>query len=668
MCHNIFITQIKRSKKIILYLGLLVLVSSFFVTSVNLYYNSIHNLQVAKNTFSTLVVTELYGEVDKFGKLVKRNSEEHIGYKAVGVKGYDFREWLKSDAVESYDLRSQYGAYIEGHPAVVYAPLWDSFGEKTEQWYMRSQNVICFKINASEPIVLDYHTPDLYRTETWTFPLKVLKNAAGFAEYPQRMAYDDFGFDQEEWTDFEEEIKKLNQTNDTDKIILYPDEEYVAVLRAQGSWQWRENKEGMEHRKDLWYDEEFNLFTPVQDYEKARLTYDGSSEHLEYEKKAVPFPIQRLEDVRKDPELQAYFKKAWKDTSVQQYTHNVTATNDVTSVPAFHIGNASLKEGRLITQEEYEKGSKVCIISEEMAENQRWKIGDKLHMKLFESDYIPAYDPLVDAQPVYDIEKTPFIQEAKYEIIGIYEIHPDVAHTEHAPDTLALLPYQIYLPTNSIAKQRDFADTFVHGSTLSIKLKNGLTEKFQADVDQMMNVGKENYYEPNFTFYDQGYSVVESGLSSMNSMAKFLLLLSSILLFFICFFAAYFFWQSQRQTVGIFRLLGGTKKQVLAAVLGCTIVLTIWGTVIGGIAGSGISYIVGNEMMRENSEEMHSDFSQEHGVSAMTEQEKNLKMQINPLVMTGACSAILIYPVLLLGFAVRDLDKEPRELLPKGKG
>ena len=46
MCHNIFITQIKRSKKIILYLGLLVLVSSFFVTSVNLYYNSIHNLQV----------------------------------------------------------------------------------------------------------------------------------------------------------------------------------------------------------------------------------------------------------------------------------------------------------------------------------------------------------------------------------------------------------------------------------------------------------------------------------------------------------------------------------------------------------------------------------------------------------------------------------------------
>ena len=78
--------------------------------------------------------------------------------------------------------------------------------------------------------VLDYHTPDLYRTETWTFPLKVLKNAAGFAEYPQRMAYDDFGFDQEEWTDFEEEIKKLNQTNDTDKIILYPDEEYVCLL------------------------------------------------------------------------------------------------------------------------------------------------------------------------------------------------------------------------------------------------------------------------------------------------------------------------------------------------------------------------------------------------------------------------------------------------------
>ena len=113
----------KRRKKTILYLLLLFIATSFFVTSVNLYHNSIHNLKVSEETFSTLAVIEIYGEVDKYGELVKPNSEEHIGYQAVGVKGYDVRDILDSKAVESYDLRSHYGAYIEGHPAMWYNPI-----------------------------------------------------------------------------------------------------------------------------------------------------------------------------------------------------------------------------------------------------------------------------------------------------------------------------------------------------------------------------------------------------------------------------------------------------------------------------------------------------------------------------------------------------------------
>ena len=156
MHHKIFLKQIKRSKKIILYLLLLFAVTAFFVTSVNLYQNSIHNLKVSEETFSTLVVTEIYGEVDKYGELVEPNSEEHIGYRAVGVKGYDVREILDSEAVESYDLRSHYGAYIEGHPAMYYSPI--IFGNgNIDNWSMRSNNVIRFKIDSSEPMELEYY-------------------------------------------------------------------------------------------------------------------------------------------------------------------------------------------------------------------------------------------------------------------------------------------------------------------------------------------------------------------------------------------------------------------------------------------------------------------------------------------------------------------------------
>ena len=64
MHHKIFLKQMKRSKKTILYLLLLFAVTAFFATSVNLYQNSIHNLKVSEETFSTLAVTEIYGEVE----------------------------------------------------------------------------------------------------------------------------------------------------------------------------------------------------------------------------------------------------------------------------------------------------------------------------------------------------------------------------------------------------------------------------------------------------------------------------------------------------------------------------------------------------------------------------------------------------------------------------
>ena len=131
MHRKIFIDQLKRSKKTVVYFWLLLIAATFFVTSMNLYYNSTSNLQLSENTFSTLAVTELCGEVDRYGELVERNSDAHIGYQAVGVKGYDIAPILQSDAVESYDLRSQYGAYIEACPVMGYAPQVSGDGTET---------------------------------------------------------------------------------------------------------------------------------------------------------------------------------------------------------------------------------------------------------------------------------------------------------------------------------------------------------------------------------------------------------------------------------------------------------------------------------------------------------------------------------------------------------
>ena len=670
MHHKIFLQQTKRSKKTMLYLLLLFAATAFFVTSVNLYQNSIHNLKVSEETFSTLAVTEIYGEVDKYGELVKPNSEEHIGYQAVGVKGYDVHDILDSKAVESYDLHSHYGAYIEGHPAMYYGPEMSSSGEIYDNWFTRSNNVIRFKIQGSEPVELEYNPDESYTWGWRPFYLEILEDAAGFASYPDYLPYNHFGFDKEEWAEHEEDIKELNQTDDTDKLIFYPDVEYIAVLRYHPCWNWVGEAGTWEYRDRGLHDDQFEFATPVQDYQSIRLTYDGSRESREYEESDSPFPIQRVEDVEKNPELKAYFEDIWQDTSVQSCTHNIVTTNDVTSVPAFHLGSAALTEGRLITKEEYEKGANVCLVSEEMVKNQKWKIGDKLDMKLFESEYIPEDRAWVlGDQPIYDAAETPFVEEGEYEIVGIYSRYPTAGNAELAPNTLEILPYNIYIPTKSISKERKQEELLIHGSTFSVKLKNGRVEDFLADMeDKGLTERKEGRYEPKFTFYDQGYSAVESGLRSMNSTAKLLLLLSSVLLLVVCILVAYFFWQNQRQTVGIFRLLGGTKKQAVLAVLHCALAITVLGAAAGGILGCGVTNLAGTGIMEENLEELETDMTGAYDMSGFAEQEADIRIQADPLATLGACGATLLYPLFLLGFAALDINKEPRELLPKGKG
>ena len=587
MHRKIFIEQLKRSKKTVVYFWLLLIAATFFVTSMNLYRNSIRNLQTSESTFSTLAVTELYGEVDRYGELVERNSEEHIGYQPVGVRGYDISKIIDSEAVRSYDLRTQYGAYIEECPAMFYAPQVNSDGTDIPQWFMRSNNIIRFQIQAKEPLELKYHD-DPNNTKEYHFGLNVLDEAAGCFEYPEKMFYSDLGFKPEEWEARAQDIKAFNQSEDTNCLILYPGVEYVAIIEYHGYWLW--NEEGtLEYTTTSdGYETTFDLVVPIQDYRNIQLTYDGGREGMEYEVGDTPFPIQRWEDVQNDPKLKAYFEDLWQDIHVQQYTHNVVATNDVTSVPTFHLGNTALCEGRLITEEEYESGAKVCLT--------------------------------------------------------------------------------IFVPTNSIAKPREQKDVMVHGSTFSVKIKNGSVEDFVQDMEANgVTTGGKGEYTPKFTFYDQGYSAVKSSLLSMNNTAKLLLLLSSILLLIICVLVAYFFWQNQRQTVGIFRLLGGTKKQAVSAVLLCAMVLTILGSAAGGISGYGLAYIVGNGIMQENIEEIEMDMSQENDLSALTEQESDIRVAADPLVTLQACGALLLCPVFLLGFVSADINKEPRELLPKNK-
>ncbi len=650
-----FLGQLKRNKRTLFYVLLLIVATAFFVTSVNLYHNSTANLKKAEETYSTLAVTELYGDVDKHGNLVAENSETHVGYKAVAAKGYDFRDNLDSEAVESWDLRTQYGAYIENVPALN--------GENGNGKYAPRAlgNLIRFKLKGNSQITLD-----LLSDSTPMLKLEVLDDAAGCFQYGETFRFQSYLSD-EEMIFYKEQIKQVNRSEEATELTLYPNVEYVASIWPGTDWKWSEEQGILEPVEEIIG---FYICYPWSDYGNFHVEYDEDKEELVYDEgdeMGSPFPMQRWEDVQNDPQLKAYYEKAWNDVGMQHYIYQVQTTNDITSVPAYHIGGASLCEGRLITEEEYESGAMVCMVSEEQAFFQNWNIGDKLNIQLFETFYQPTYR-LAFSQPVWNSEENHFIHEGEYEIVGFYSNNPVVGNSDIFANTLDMSIFNIYLPEKSVSTVQPLEERYVHSSLFSMKLKNGSIDEFLADMEANgLTTEREERYNPKFTFYDQGYSLVQPGLQAMNSASELLLVLSVALLLIVSILLAYFFWQNQKQTVGIFRMLGGTKGNAILAVLLCALLLCMIGAAVGGVAGYGIADIIGSNIMEENLSESEKDSLFQPYVLSDGEGQESITVAADPLLTVGASTSVLLFPLLMLGFLSRDINKEPRELLPKSK-
>lgn len=660
MHRKIFIEQLKRSKKTVVYFWLLLIAATFFVTSMNLYRNSICNLQTSESTFSTLAVTELYGDIDQYGSLVEENSENHVGYKAAAVKGYDISQIIDSDIVESWDLRIQYGAYIEDKPALNGRSTYGLHAPRALGQLVR------FRLIGQTPITLS-----LVEIQQPLIKLEILEDAAGCFRYQDTFRFHCF-LTPKEVAGYTEQIKRVNRSDETTTLTLYPGVEYVACTWPGTDWIWSEEEEGILDvaTEDTDGIVDFNLCYPWTDYGNFHVSYEKDQEQLVYDEGYImgsPFPLQRWEDVQNDPQLKAYYEKTWEDIKIQNYVYQVQLTNDITSVPAYHIGGASLSEGRMITAEEYESGAKVCMVSKEMADFQNWKIGDKLNIHLFETFYQPE-QRYSFSQPLWDGDTNKFIHEGEYEIVGLYSKNPVKGSSDISPNTLDMSTFNIYLPEKSVPAAIPVEERYVHSSLFSVKIQNGLIDAFLNDMEERgVTTEKPGQFTPKFTFYDQGYSLVEPGLRAMNSTAKLLVVLSTALLLITSILIAYLFWQNQRQTVGIFRLLGGSKKQAVAAVLVCALILCGISAAVGGSVGYSVAQVIGNDIMEENISQSEKDSLFQVYVLPVQEKQDSVVVTADPLLTLGACSSVMLFPLFLMGFVSADINKEPRELLPKSK-
>ena len=652
----------RKPARVIIFILILVLLTAFFCVSLNLYANSMRNLKLADNAYTTIAVMEIYADVDKNGNVIYgdiANAQSYMGRESVSVFGFDIQPILSAPGVKGYDRRMLYGGYSPDNIAL----------NENGIYPLYTRNVIHFKVIANKTAGADsyweYFSKDDSSVHVRTTVSQNYYNTRVKIEVIDS-AINSFAYDtvdikrvEVESSDCEryaDEIHKLGGTDACDYISLEPGEEYIATINSPyPNSKTQVKKVGKAFASDS--------ITILKD-----LLYIYNKELADNS----PFYIYKYSDVANNAELAAEFKKIAYATEVDAHSFKIMSTNNALFIPAFHSGNFMLHSGRMITQDEYSSGAKVCMISRKLAAMQKWSIGQKINFSMY--DFYKTYSEAMGSvwfanMPLRYLSPEPddFFDSGEYEIVGIYDLRQSGGNSEVSEDSFYVPWNTIYIPEKSLENAPAEEDRPVTGALLTIWLENGKIEPFIERMNELGITGaKQGDYEARFTFYDQGYSRIQPSLEALSGTAELLLILSSSLLVIAALLLAFFYAQSQKQSIGTMRLLGCSKARAFAAVMLSALIIAVTGALIGAAIGHALTASVGESIMANANQTPEEFLAFSAYLAESTQVEVEFALGADAKVSLLTCiAALVLFIVGTLVFVVRYLGKGPRELLPR---
>ena len=674
----------RKPMRTVLCILVLVLLTAFFCTSLNLYMDSQHNLQLANDTYTTIAIMELYADVDSRGNIINdvTKAEDYAGYHALTVYGYDLEPIITAPSVKKYELRARYGAFSEDNIAVRY-------NDKKQAIPICSEDIIRFKIvpEHQKEAEADKEWNDVefvddgrYRIHTFSFVdsdthtsrkynLDIIESAINVFDYEKLPILFNISLDNiyttTPLTDTNSLMPSAEYADKPDCIILEPNTEYIASISGLSS-----SSNTFNAANSLYKIQTFGVARDKFFRSNYYCYSIGRSEYVScdypYEN---PFWIYEYDELKSKPEMLKKYEQIARAYYINSRSFGVMTTNDLTGIPAFHLGNMFIPEGRMITEEEYASGAKVCMISTDLAKLQGWNVGDKIDFSFYEyNNFVNATIWGSRLSPRYTYtDPDHFFDNGEYEIVGTYNVRPLTGTSAVSASAVSVPWNTIYIPEKSLENAPAEEDRPVTGALLTIWLENGKIEPFIERMNELGITGaKQGDYEARFTFYDQGYSRIQPSLEALSGTAELLLILSSSLLVIAALLLAFFYAQSQKQSIGTMRLLGCSKARAFAAVMLSALIIAVTGALIGAAIGHALTASVGESIMANANQTPEEFLAFSAYLAESTQVDVEFALGADAKVSLLTCLAALgLFIAGTLVFVLRYLGKGPRELLPR---
>ena len=589
---------------------------------------------------------------------------------------------ITAPSVKKYELRARYGAFNEDNIVVRY-------NDKKQAIPICDEDIIRFKIvtEHQKEAEADKEWNDVefvddgrYRIHTFSFVdsdthtsrkynLDIIESAINVFDYEKLPILFNISLDNiyttTPLTDTNSLMPSAEYADKPDCIILEPNTEYIASISGLSS-----SSNTFNAANSLYKIQTFGVARDKFFRSNYYCYSIGRSEYVSWDYPYEnPFWIYEYDELKSKPEMLKKYEQIARAYYINSRSFGVMTTNDLTGIPAFHLGNMFIPEGRMITEEEYASGAKVCMISTDLAKLQGWNVGDKIDFSFYEyNNFVNATIWGSRLSPRYTYtDPDHFFDNGEYEIVGTYNVRPLTGTSAVSASAVSVPWNTIYIPEKSLENAPAEEDRPVTGALLTIWLENGKIEPFIERMNELGITGaKQGDYEARFTFYDQGYSKIQPSLEALSGTAELLLILSSSLLAIAALLLAFFYAQSQKQSIGTMRLLGCSKARAFAAVMLSALIIAVTGALIGAAIGHALTASVGESIMANANQTPEEFLAFSAYLAESTQVDVEFALGADAKVSLLTCLAALgLFIAGTLVFMLRYLGKGPRELLPR---
>ena len=332
-----------------------------------------------------------------------------------------------------------------------------------------------------------------------------------------------------------------------------------------------------------YYLECITAYHMVNAYNKVGFTICDFSTVIGNDKDKTP-TIVRLDDTLEEflsSDEGSPWRSALDSLAICNQAFPVVGVDHLMYVADFARQHTVITEGRIFSQEELNAGSKVCVISETLAQKNGLTVGDTLTMRFYNYDansphqsYISQNQGIINLAAYYYTPNTPFQDAAEvYTIVGIYS--QKTLWDESNENLYAFTPNTIFAPKSSITADMDYS---YMGMFRSLVLPNG-------GVDDFLVLLGANSMDGLFICYDQGYTKLANNLYAYDQLAGQALRVGLIVYAAVILLYFLLFPKQQGKAIAIMAALGATRREKVKHICISCLGILIPGSIIGTITG-----------------------------------------------------------------------------------